>query len=113
MPSPAHGDRNRTWSSEVGWTAVSEFATIAIGMYPISDRASMHGDELRDHVHAADEHGDGGRGVPDDGAQAKADQPDQAEARPGQHDRPQHAGLAERGRRDAVPAARPPRRRTR
>jgi hypothetical protein len=45
---------------------------------------------------------DRGRAVPDDRAQAQAEQPDQAESGPRQHDGAQHAGLAQRGWRDAV-----------
>src|SRR2546423_3033951 len=64
----------------------------------LRDRA----DHLRQDVYPADQHADRGRGMADDGAQSKAEQADQTEARPGQQHRAQYTGLAERWRRYAM-----------
>jgi hypothetical protein len=47
-------------------------------------RRAVHdkADDLRDHVYAGHQHPNRGRAVPDDRAQAQAEQPDQAEAAP-------------------------------
>lgn len=58
--------------------------------------------ELSDEEHAADEGAEGGGRVPQDGAQAEAEQTGQAQAYAGQHHRAQHGGLIERGCRQAV-----------
>src|SRR5215472_5443898 len=70
----------------------------------VPGRALRHGgNELRRQVHPADQHRDGGRGVPDDGAEAEAEQPDQAEAGTRQQHRAEYPRLGQRGGRDAVP----------